>query len=297
MELKIWNGSNSTGQLLDSTEVCQLLPTFASFAHLVQYSPNMLGSLLRAIKSNELSVEDRYGLSNDLLALTESGRIPASQFLGFFAELTNEDEYTVWQVINGGVSKIGMLLDRNQPDLKPKFDKFVCQVLEPVSKRLGWTFEKGEDAHRSVLRGLIFGALARAGHRQTIDQMLKLFDEYVGDNTSAVHPEFRKVVFNTAAKHNDNSGAYLMKLYETCNNSEIERDCLIALGITKNEEERKHIFSTGIIGKTFRAQDLYVRFHAPFKFSISFSFCFYRPTTVQNTKISLGIGSETTIQR
>lgn len=62
----------------------------------------MLDALLKAIKSNELDVKDRFGLASDLLALTECGRIPAFQFLAFFAQLTNEDEYIIWQVVIGG---------------------------------------------------------------------------------------------------------------------------------------------------------------------------------------------------
>jgi hypothetical protein len=64
----------------------------------------MLDGLLKAIKSNEMDVKDRFGLASDLLALAESGRILVSQFLAFFAELTNEDEYIVWKVVIEGKS-------------------------------------------------------------------------------------------------------------------------------------------------------------------------------------------------
>lgn len=116
------------------------------------------------------------------------------------------------------------------------------------------------DAHRAVLRSLVLGALVRFEHADTVQRTWRLFDEYKHGNTKAVHPELRKMVFNVAAKRSSEYTEYFLNLYKNCNNNELERDCLLALSRTENEDQRKEIFDQGITGQGFRAQDLMVSF-------------------------------------
>lgn len=219
----------------------------------------MLSRLLNAIGANELGVKDRFGLASDLSALMESGKIPAEQFLAFVSALTNEDEYIVWRGVETGISSIRNLLDRHNPDLKSKFNKFAQQILEPVAKRLGWEFEKDEDPHKSMLRVLVLNLLFKSEHNETVDKALKLFDEYANGNTSAVHPELRLLAFNVGAQKHPKSIEHLLRIHETSGNGEIERDSLNALGRAGTEEERTKVFDDGITGEKFRAQDITVR--------------------------------------
>jgi hypothetical protein len=62
----------------------------------------MLDRLLKAISKNELEVKDRFGLASDLVALVESGKVPAYQFFAFLSALTNENEYIVWRSVESG---------------------------------------------------------------------------------------------------------------------------------------------------------------------------------------------------
>lgn len=85
------------------------------------------------------------------------------------------------------------MFDRNDPELKNKLDRFICNILEPVADKLGWSAESGEDPHRSQLRGLILGSLSKAEHSKTIEQALKLYDEY-SNGRCTLHPDLRPIV-------------------------------------------------------------------------------------------------------
>lgn len=117
-----------------------------------------------------------------------------------------------------GISSIRNLLDRHDPALKSKFNKFAVQILEPVATRLGWEFEKNEDPHKSMLRVLILNLLFGAEHEETIKKGLNLFNEYVSGNTNAVHTELRSLTFNVGAKNHPQAVEHLLKIHETSGN-------------------------------------------------------------------------------
>ena len=110
----------------------------------VQYSNDMLERLLKAVASKELKAEDRFGLASDLVALVESGRVPADQLLGFFTALTDEDEYIVWSAVSSGVYTFLNLFDRQDTKLNGKLKKLLLPVVESVCTRIGWTFKKDD---------------------------------------------------------------------------------------------------------------------------------------------------------
>jgi hypothetical protein len=92
-----------------------------------------------------------------------------------------------------GLNSFLNVFDHNDPELKQKLDVFIRNVLEPVADKLGWTVQTNEDPHRSQLRGLILGCLSKANHSKTIDQALKLFEEYSNGKTT-LHPDLRPTV-------------------------------------------------------------------------------------------------------
>lgn len=154
----------------------------------------MLKNLLSAVHSGKLSVSDRYGLISDVYALIKAGKSSASQFLALVAALTNEDEYLIWQVAESGLRSFSNVLQcNNNVELKESLDKFICNIMEPMAKRLGWETQPGEDPHRSQLRALILGSLSKSNHPQTIEQGLKAFDEYQ-NNGQQLHPDLRGMV-------------------------------------------------------------------------------------------------------
>uniref|UniRef100_A0A1I7SBU0 Aminopeptidase n=1 Tax=Bursaphelenchus xylophilus TaxID=6326 RepID=A0A1I7SBU0_BURXY len=111
----------------------------------VQYSKDMLTSLLAAIKDQKLGVLDRFGISNDLFAQVKAGKVPTAQFLALYAASTNENEYIVWGALDTGLSTISNALARaSDPSLKEKLNEFVRRALEPVGERLGWEKRDGE---------------------------------------------------------------------------------------------------------------------------------------------------------
>ena len=114
------------------------------------------------------------------------------------------------------------------------------------------------DANRTLLRTLILTLLVKLDHKETVDKLFALFEEYVKGDTSVVHPDLRSLMFGVAAKKHAKATEHLSEIHATCGNSGVERDALRALGKINNADELKKIFDEGIIGEKFRAQDLVV---------------------------------------
>jgi len=227
----------------------------------VQYSESMLKPLLSAFgskSSGRLNAIERFGIANDITALFESGKAPASQFLDLFIQCCEgEDEHMIWTVINGGLGTISNLLEHLEDGgkLKGRFNAFIRQNLEKHVNELGWVPKTGEDKETSLLRALIIGRIAKAGHKPTIEIALEKFGEYTNNGTELV-ADLRAVVFGIAARTNSKQIVEsLKKILETVNFSEIEVHAIGALGQVTDEELLAGVYKYAIIDGKIRSQD------------------------------------------
>lgn len=75
----------------------------------------------------------------------KAGRVSATQFLSLLSACSEEDDYTVWATLDGGVGAIANVLSRaNNESLKTRFDAFVRKAYSPVAAKLGWDAAKDE---------------------------------------------------------------------------------------------------------------------------------------------------------
>lgn len=229
----------------------------------VQYSEDMLKALLPAIEKKALPVLDRFGIANDLYALVESGKAPASQFLQLVGASSNEDEYVVWSALDSGISHLSNVLNRHSDSsLKKRLDAFVIKVYEPVFNRLGWEPIANERSTNSLLRALVISRLSRANHQPIIDVARSKFSEHVEKKT-LLNPDLRSAIYGIVGRNDGNEGIEkLRNIFETIGFSEIERNCIVAMGQATEENLIKNVFDYGVIQGKIRPQDLVSLFAA-----------------------------------
>ncbi|KAI6209676.1 Aminopeptidase [Aphelenchoides besseyi] len=224
----------------------------------VQYTDEMLKRLMEAVSAGQLNELDRFNLANDLYALVKAGRVSAAQFLAFYAASTNEDEYVVWATLDGAIRAFLNTFEHNDRDLKKKLEKFVCSVLEPVSKRIRWEAQKGEDPHRSMLRALVLNSLAKAGHTETIKFALDKFDDYL-KNGANIDPELRAPIFGVVAREREDGVEQLLKIFEN-GSAEVRRSSLLAIQQSNSKERREKNFEYALKENKVQSQDWYMLF-------------------------------------
>lgn len=93
---------------------------------------------MKAVKSNELSVLDRFGLVNDYNALFKSGTISVADFLDVFRAFATEMEYAVWVSLDTGLSQISQMINNSENEkLKENFNQLVIEILLPIAQKVG----------------------------------------------------------------------------------------------------------------------------------------------------------------
>jgi aminopeptidase N len=223
----------------------------------VLYTPKMFAQLLEAFKNKELDVIDRYNVASDVLALLEAGKITAGEYLQFIEACKNEDEYVVWNTNDSGLATLSNVLSDNE-ELKGRYNKCTCNWIEPAAKMVHYfTPAMNEDSQVPQLRNVLLNRLARALHKPTIETALEKFREHANSKGKVdLQPDLRKTIYGIAARTNDPSLiADLKQILETVDFSEVETNCIIALGQVTDPALLKDIFDYGITQKRIRSQD------------------------------------------
>ncbi len=127
------------------------------------YRTKLSADQLQQIAQNgpgDLSSVERFGLVDDMWALTTAGQLDVADYLNLLQGFTDETSVAVWQRIAGSLGSIDHLLaDGQQADIAA----ITRSLLQPALDRLGTTAIDGESDNDSEARATIFEALATTG--------------------------------------------------------------------------------------------------------------------------------------
>lgn len=127
-------------------------------------SPEGNKALLRGARA--LSVPERVGLVANAWALVQSGDGSAEQLPALLTELVRDKDPLVVEEVIG---VLGELSDTLVSDAdRPKFKRFVSELLLPLGKELGWDARRGESSDKKVLRARVLRALAILAESRTL---------------------------------------------------------------------------------------------------------------------------------
>ena len=218
-------------------------------------SKSLLERLIPAIKSKELSVEDRLQLVSDFGAFIQSGRESSDNFLAFINDsFANEDNYFVWGSIIDNINAIDYLIENSaDAQLRGLYDNFILKLLDSNYQRLMW--EKQSDDMETLLQSMTLYRLGLSGHAQVIAEAKRRFNEQLNGG-EMIRPNLRSLIYKLTARNSDQeSFSVFFELYKNASGSS-ERDRIgSAIGLTADEEIIKSVIDWALDEKNVRAQD------------------------------------------
>ena len=166
----------------------------------VNYTSEDWQRLAPAISGRELPATDRLGIQNDAYALSRAGLLPVTQFLELAGSYSGETDASVWSDLASNLRDIEQLIS-GEP-VHPAYQRFGRELFGPAARRAGWT-PRPQDGHLdSLLRSTTLGQAGSYGDEDTLAQASDLFRQYL-ENSDAVHPDLRGIVFSLAAQAGD----------------------------------------------------------------------------------------------
>ncbi|MBI1838871.1 MAG: M1 family metallopeptidase [Candidatus Colwellbacteria bacterium] len=216
------------------------------------YSDNLRKALEDSVKTKRLGAGDRLGLIRDIMALTESGKIPTVKALEFAKHYKNETDYTVWLELASDLNKIHFLI-AHEPFVK-EYESFAAKIFAPIAEKAGWTKKPNENHTQTLLRSLALSSFGTYGDLETINQAKELFGK-LKDGKNSIHADLRSVVYNLTTK-NGGVKEYekLAKMYKAVSLHEEKNRIGRALGNFRNKNLLKKTLAFSL-SKHVRPQD------------------------------------------
>ena len=191
----------------------------------VTYTPALLGRLTAQLEA--FQPIERFNLLADLFALTQAGRLPATEFLDVTARFRDERDRNVWAVMLGAFT----YLNRVVPEAaRPGLAALVRDRVGPAVERLGWMPEPGEtDLHRQ-LRGDLLRAVGVLGDDPAIQTRAReLYARYKADEET-LDPNVAPAVVAILARAGDGTDyAEFLERFEHPRSPQEEQRYLYAL--------------------------------------------------------------------
>jgi len=191
----------------------------------VTYTPALLGRLTAQLEA--FQPIERFNLLADLFALTQAGRLPATEFLDVTARFRDERDRNVWAVMLGAFA----YLNRIVPEAaRPGLAALVRDRVGPAVERLGWMPEPGEtDLHRQ-LRGDLLRAVGVLGDDPAIQTRAReLYARYKADEET-LDPNVAPAVVAILARAGDGTDyAEFLERFEHPRSPQEEQRYLYAL--------------------------------------------------------------------
>lgn len=214
----------------------------------VDYAPSLLMDLQPAIAKKELSPIDRHALVRDAFALAEAGESRTVDALNLLTAYKNEDNYTVWSEIIGGLGSVKKMLYGSKT--YPKFEQFAQTILLSISKKVGWTPKKGEPHTQVFLRSLILSALISFNHKPTIDRATRMY------KSRRIPTDLKATVYRAVAKSGGSrQHAEFIRMYKEAHDQQQEQSRIgAALGAFEDKKLLKKTLEFAM-SKDVRPQD------------------------------------------
>ncbi|HJZ83902.1 MAG TPA: M1 family aminopeptidase [Polyangia bacterium] len=165
------------------------------------YKGDLLARLLRD-GGKMLALPERVGLLGDVSALTENGRLSASEALALVPTLLKEPN-PGRHILGFAVDQTASIRELVPAELRPHYERFVRSQFGERAHALGWRPRPGEDAGTRLARPGLLALVADEGQDpELIGQAQKLAQRWLDDRT-AIDADLVGVALAVAARHGD----------------------------------------------------------------------------------------------
>jgi tricorn protease interacting factor F2/3 len=157
-------------------------------------TPGDFEAIGKLVLNKQLSVEDRWGLQNDLYSLARCGQTPIDDYLDFLNNFQNEDAFLPLSSIAGNLYDAYLVMEG------PKRGKIAAigkTLLETTLETIGYDPAPDESHTTSILRDQIIFQAVVYGSKRTAEFAAEKFNSlYRGDN---IHPDIQKSIYQVGA--------------------------------------------------------------------------------------------------
>ncbi len=217
-----------------------------------KYPEIILNNLSQRIKENKFSTIDKYGIHNDLWALSIIGEQNLKEYIGMLNSYNNEKSFIILADIANNLRKLERLYLEEY--WWPQTKKKIMQIILPTYKRIleenGWYQQKNESTETTMLRSL---AIIFCGFADDKDTITEAQAHYAKNeiNTNIADAIYYIVARNGSAQEFKE----MLQRYENEKDLELKIKLLVGLGQFKQEKIIKEALNLALTEKV-RTQDL-----------------------------------------
>ncbi len=188
-----------------------------------------------------LSVIERYNLVDDAWNAVITGRLAASEFLGFVEAFHDDRDLAVWQAVAVGLRGLGRLIDG---PAYAALQHRVAALVRPAVEDLGWSPAEGEPDLTSKLRGLLVNVLAVLGNDSDAQARCRtMLDD------PATDPELAAAAANAvAAIGTDNDYDDYVQRFRNAETPQLRLRYMFSLAEFPNEEQIRRTIDLALSG-------------------------------------------------
>uniref|UniRef100_A0A7N0V8D3 Aminopeptidase n=1 Tax=Kalanchoe fedtschenkoi TaxID=63787 RepID=A0A7N0V8D3_KALFE len=184
----------------------------------VKYEEEQISRLLIAVEKHELSASDRFGVLDDLLALSAAYHLPLASLLTSVDSYTEEDDYVVLSNMRIVSNTVARIAADATPQLTNCVKKIFINIFEKSAQKLGWDPKQDDSLLDALMRGDVLYALALLRHDATLQEATRRFHAYLADrNNSFASSDTRRAAFvavmQNVTMHNQADYLSLLTLY------------------------------------------------------------------------------------
>lgn len=161
------------------------------------YDDSLLEKLTEVVHHKQISPRDRLGIIRDLFASAEAGIISTDKALEFLYAYRDEDNYTVWLEIAGGLARIEQLMAKSKSE--ENLDKFIVKLFSPLLKKLTWEKQIEETHTDTMLRSLAISRLGRSADKEVVKKAKYLVNSI--QKGEQIDPDIRGSLYAVVANN------------------------------------------------------------------------------------------------
>jgi puromycin-sensitive aminopeptidase len=206
----------------------------------VKYDDELVAKLQTAIQAKKLSLMDKIGIVEDLLALSMSCKQTLTSLLRLLYAYRGEADFSVLSHVNTVSLNVAKISVDATPGLVGDIKQVLIKLLLSPAGKLGWDPKDSESHLDAMLRPVLLDALVKLGHDKTINEGVRRFQIFAHDrNTSLLPPNIRKAAYLSVMQNATSSSRSgyndLLKVYRESSEEEEKARVLGALCSCKDK--------------------------------------------------------------
>ncbi len=217
-----------------------------------KYPETILKNLIQKVKENKFSAIDKYGLQDDLWALSIIGEQTLKSYFSMLNAYSNEKSFIILADISNNLRKLERLY--GEESWWPQSKKKIMQIILPTYKKLleeiGWSPQKNEGTETTMLRSLAISFCGFADDKNTITEAQALYakNEITANIADAVY-------YIVARNGSEIEFKEMLRRYENEKDLELKIKLLVGLGQFRQEKIIKETLNLAMTERV-RTQDL-----------------------------------------